>query len=127
MTEQIAWTLNVAVPGGPKVPIGDTLTVDAYDVIDVNVADASADTPVEIQPGGAGSVRFLLVKASSYGDQLTYKVNEASADAVTLDAPLALVGAGAVALLGDSPQKLLVSNDLGQDISLRILVGRTAT
>ncbi|MBE9533941.1 MAG: hypothetical protein IMF03_03005 [Proteobacteria bacterium] len=133
MTEKINWTLNVQVVGGPKILASDTIDVDAYDKIDVTIEPDASEKEVQIQPGDLGQVQFLLIKSDQYGDGLTYKVNDASSDAIiTLDALQVLIGDGAVGLFKGSPEKLLFTNNLVSDgdkipASIQILVGRKAT
>jgi hypothetical protein len=131
VSEQIHWTLNIEVIGGPKISASRTQTVDAYDKITIDVPAQSGGTPgqatVEVQPGGAGQVQFLLVQSSVYDQDLTYRVNDPAASAIVLDTLQVLMGAGAVGLLGAAPQRLIFSNALAQVASVQILVGRDAT
>ncbi|MFQ5856215.1 MAG: hypothetical protein ACE5LU_11285 [Anaerolineae bacterium] len=127
MAEKINWTLNVQVVGGPKMSASKTMTVDAYDKIEVVISDGATDEEVQVQPGGSGQVQFLLISSDQYGGDLTYKVNVGTADPIKLDAQQLLMGDGAVGLLGAAPEKLLFSNGLGNDASIQILVGRIAT
>jgi hypothetical protein len=127
MSEKINWTLNVQVVGGPKNSASSTVIVDAYDKIGVAVA-AGATKEVEIQPGNAGRVQFLLISSNKFDDQLdqlTYKVNNAGND-ITLDAVQLLVGDGAVGLLPAAPKSLAFTNDLAEDVDIEVLVGRKA-
>jgi hypothetical protein len=129
MSEQIHWTLNVQIVGGPKLSASRTETVDAYDKITVDVPAQTAGNPgqatVEVQPGGAGQVRFLLIQSSVYDDaDLTYSVG---GNAIPLDNLQVLTGAGAVGLLGAAPQTVTFSNALAQVASIQILVGRNVT
>lgn len=134
MSEQISWTLNVQVTGGPKISTSRTEMFDAYDKITVDIPAGDGTTPgtatVEVQPGDAGQVQFLLIKSSVYAvpdeAKLTYQVNDNTADAILLDRLHLLVGAGAVGLLGAAPQTLLFSNEFDQTASIEILVGRKA-
>lgn len=116
------FTANVA--GGPSIARGFKLTVDAVDLVDVSVADGAADEEIELQPGGAGQVQFLLLVADSYDPALTYKVNKAANPSHDLDRELLLVGDGALGLLVDPPKSLLFSNGTGKAITVRALVGR---
>lgn len=134
MSEKINWKLDVQVIGGPKMSGSTTIAVDAYDVINVEVPGGEVSSPgaatVEVQPGGAGQVQFLLIAASQYSEKLTYSVDGAGgASNVELDAQQMLAGKGAVGLLGAAPAKLDFSNALGanKDVSVTILVGRKAT
>jgi len=128
MSESIIVSANVVIPNGPAFALSRTLAVDAYDKIDVAVPNGAADLEVEIQPGAAGQVRFLLVTASQYGASLSYKVNSSASLAVhALDEPHVLIGAGSVNMLDPAPTRLFLSNTLGSDAQVQILVGRDAT
>ncbi|UCE17782.1 MAG: hypothetical protein JSV84_12985 [Gemmatimonadota bacterium] len=128
MSETINWTLNVQVVGGPKISTSQTITVDAYDKIEVVIPQDAENEDIEIQPGGPGQVQFLLIRSDQYDDNLTYKVNVDTATPIKLDAQQLLMGDGAVGLLSEeAPGKLLFSNAMGADASIEILVGRKAT
>lgn len=128
MPETIVLTVGAEVASGPKMKESRALTVDAYDKISITVPDGANDMEVELQPGGTGSVRLLLVKSSQYGDELKYKVNTGSTEHV-LDQPHVLIGTGAVGLFGSEPTKLVFDNALGagKDAQIQILVARDAT
>lgn len=131
MTEQIKWNINAQAVGGPKILASDTIEIEAYDKIDVTVEAESVDKEVQILPGEAGQVQFLLIKSDHYGDALTYKVND-SADVIQLDALHMLMGNGAIGLLNGPLKKLVFSNDLvlsSEKIpaSVEILIGRKVT
>jgi hypothetical protein len=128
MPETIVLTVGAEVASGPKIKESRALTVDAYDKISVTVPDGTSDMAVELQPGGTGSVRLLLVKSSQYGEALKYTVNAGTTDHV-LDEPHVLIGTGAVGLFGSEPTKLVFDNALGagKDAQVQILVARDAT
>jgi hypothetical protein len=128
MPETIVLTVGAEVASGPTIKENRTLTVDAYDKISVTVPDGTSDLEVEVQPGGTGSVRLLIVKSSRYGDALKYTVNAGTTEYV-LDEPHVLIGAGAVGLFGAAPAKLVFDNALGagEDAQIQILIGRDAT
>ena len=127
MSEKINWTLNVQVIGGPKLSASNTMTVDAYDKIQVAIEAGETDKKVEVQPGGAGHVQFLLILSDPYDELLTYKVNDSGGTAVKLDGPHLLIGKGAVALLSSAPSSFFFSNGLSKNASVEILIGREAT
>lgn len=132
MPERINWKMDVQVSGGPKIKASQTLTVEAYDKIEVSLAvDASAED-VWVQPGTVvGQVKILVIKSSKYSDTLTYSVNDTEDNAenrIKLDALQVLIGDGAVGLLGETPpQSLYFYNETGEEITIQILVGRKAT
>lgn len=104
----------------------DTKEIEAYDKIEVSIEAETADKEVEIQPGGAGRIQFLLIKSDTYSEDLTYKVNELT-KIIKLDALQVFIGNGAVELLTEPPEKLVFTNDLTNPVSIEILVGRMAT
>ena len=73
MPESINWTLTVQVGSGLKTSLSRTITVNAYDVIKVAIGQgaANANKVVQVQPGGAGQVQFLLVTSDEYGAGLS--------------------------------------------------------
>ena len=129
MTESINWSLNIQVIGGPKVMASDTKEIEAYDKIEVTIKADTTDKEVEIQPGGADKVQFLLIKSDTYSsdvEKLTYKVNELTT-IIELDALQVFIGNGAVELLTEPPEKLVFTNKFLTPVSIEILVGRMAT
>ncbi|MEE8586409.1 MAG: hypothetical protein V3T83_16305 [Acidobacteriota bacterium] len=120
MPEQINWTLNVQVVGGPKISASNAITVDAYDKIEAEVL-AGGSATVNVQPGDGA--KFLLITASSYSTDLTYVV-DASGTTVTLDGAHVLIGAGAVSLLGNTQNQFVFTNAGSADVTVSILVGR---
>jgi hypothetical protein len=126
VAETIKYSLNFQVVGGTSVPISSEIVVDAYAKIQVAVPAGATDLTINLQPDGANLAKFLLIKSSAYGDDLTYKVNT-STTPIILDGPHVFIGNGAVSILDSSPTKLLFSNDLTDDVTIDILLGRDAT
>lgn len=127
MAVKLAYSLSIQVAAGPSIAASSSLEVEAYDKVQVLVADGESDRAVNIGPGGAGLMQFLSVTATDYDSGLTYKVNDAAANAIPLDAPHLFIGAGAVGLLDNEPTQLLFANATGSDVTVHILVGRDAT
>jgi hypothetical protein len=128
MPEQINWSFNIQIVGGPKSSSSQTLDVEAYDKLQVTIEAGASDKEVDIQPGGSGQVMFLQITASAYHESdLRYKINSNSNPEHNLDGALLFPGKGAVALLDPAPTKLFFSNDLAEDVVVEILIGRDAT
>ena len=132
MSEYIVLRANIEIPNGPKIPLNRTLTVEAYDKIDITVPSGASDKIVDLQPSdSAGQVKFLLVVSDWYGEALSYKVNFGTGTSFELDEPHMLTGGGAVAMLDPAPKQLLFSNTTAgadaRDANVQILVGRDAT
>lgn len=123
---------TIAVASGPRLPINCTLSVEAYDEIEVTIPAGAADLPVEIQPGGPGQVQFVAIVAQPPDAALVYRVNSAATPARALDQPHLFAGAGAISFLDPAaPAKLLFTNGTAgpaaRDFAVQILVGRKAT
>lgn len=131
MAAQIKLILEAQVEGGPKMSALQSIPVEAYDKIEVNIPGGDNSTPgsatVEVQPGSTGQVKFLLITSTLYDKDLTYAVD--GGNDIILDAPQLFLGNGAVGLLGSTQQSFVFSNEAGVDksASIKILVGRDAT
>ena len=127
MAETIRYSLSFQVVGGTSVPVAGKIEPEAYSKIQVDVPAGASDLIVNLQPTGTKLAQFLLVKSSVYGADLTYKVNSGAATPMALDGPHVFIGSGAVAILDSDPTQLLFSNDLAEDVTIDILLGRDAT
>jgi hypothetical protein len=130
MPETVNWTVSVQVPAGPRVVQAGSLKVDAYDKLMISLEDGDIDREVQIQPGGPGQVRLLVITTDRPSDDLAYKVNRDDADPISLDQPVhAFFGTGPVALLDAAagPTSLFFTNATGETAAVQILVGRMAT
>jgi hypothetical protein len=132
MPTNISWKLTLEIQSGPNIIVTNAVQADAYDRIEVEIPDSTADptaTTVDVQPGAAGKVKLLLIRSTTYGDNLKYKVHDEITPERVLNDAVFLVGAGSLALLEDytAPlDKLLVTNTTGQDVVLEIIVARNA-
>ena len=126
MSTSITWQLTVNIPSGPSVTTANAVAVDAYDRIAVTIPNTNTEVEVDVQPGAAGRVKFLLVRSDRYGDQLTFKAHVTGNPAHKLDDTLVLVGVGSLDLLGAQVDKLLFTNNLANPANIEIIVGRQA-
>ena len=127
MAETIKYSLSFQVVGGTTIPITGEIYPEAYEKIKIDVPNATEDLSVNLQPDGTNMGEFLLIKSSTYGSELTYKVNDPTATEIILDGPNAFIGKGAVGILDSSPETLIFSNNIGKDVTVEILLGRDAT
>jgi len=128
MSETITWTQDVRLGSGLRLASSRVVTVDAYDVIEVNIGASATDIEVEVQPSAATQIQFLMITPGRTLDRLRYKVNSAaSTTEINLDAPQTFVSTEAIELLGADPISLFFSSDAGNDATVQILVGRKAT
>ena len=122
--------LNVQVVGGPKVLISKSQSVEAYDKIEVAIEPDGEKKSVNVQPGDAAQVSFLLIQSSVYSSALNYIVSEAEppqdSSGIALDQPHVYFGIGAVSALGVAPKTLTFINNSGKQAAIEILVGRDA-
>ncbi len=133
MSENISWSFDVQVSGGPKISASQSIAIEAYDSIKVTVlgtaqGTADSDKEVEVQPGAvSGQVSFLAITSNRYDSNLTYEVNSIGSGVIALDKPLILAGQGAVGLLDPAPTRLFFSSNIAENAEINILVGRDAT
>ena len=126
MSETINVTLNMQVSDGPKVNISKSIDVDAYTKIDVAIPNDSQDVTVEVQPGGVGDVKFLLISSDIYGAALTYS-GDAGVTTIAMDQPHLFLGSGGAQVSG-APQSIIFNNGLAEgNANITIVVGRDAT
>jgi hypothetical protein len=103
------------------------MAVEAVDLVSVSVAHNLTNVEIDVQPGAAAQVGFLLIRADQYSSDLVYRVNDVGNPAIVLDQPHVLSGAGAIGLLGAAPTRLFVTNATGADATVYVLAGRDAT
>lgn len=123
----ITWQFQATIPGGPAFTISQpSIASQAYDVATAKIAGGATGVAVKVQPSSTtGDVVLVVVSSDVYDVKLTYTV-DGSADVHELDAPLTLVGAGAVGFMngGTPPQKLTFDNALAVEANVQIVVGR---
>ncbi len=126
MTELLEINLNAQVKNGPTIAFGSSIELDAYDKLEVTIADGSGST-LQLVPAATSAVQCLFVQSSEYSTGLTYQVNGAGT-AIALDRPQSFIGVGAVSALDSAapPSTLVFDNASGTDVNIQILVGRTA-
>src|SRR5262249_26412146 len=122
MAEQLSWSFSVAAAGGPSVSGADSLAVDAYDRLHVNIP-AGGNADVKILPGGSPDVSLLVISPSKPSPDITYDVG---GNDVALDGPHVLIGVGAVGLLAANIGTLKFTNAGAADVEIDVLVGRKA-
>jgi hypothetical protein len=126
MPETIAFSGTVAVAAGPKVAFSESLEAEAYNRLSVTVKKAASQ---KVLLGTADSeIRLLLVRSTKYDpSKVSFQIEGAGA-ARTLDMPFLMAGKAAVGLLGaNTPTFLTFKNDLGEDITVDIIIARDPT
>jgi hypothetical protein len=124
--ETIKWSVTFEAVLGPRVAEAGELVVGAYDKVSVLLAGNATDLDVDVQPSAtSGDLELLVLKAGKYDAGVTYSA-DAGATHFDLDGPVALIGTGAVALLGAAPQTLRFSNPSADPVDIEILAGRQA-
>lgn len=136
MAESITYSIEVRVAGGPRIFESRTVELEAYDKVNLVVPASTAAPGLEanIQPGGRGLAKLLVISASVY-DGLSYKINDPSTQEIKLDGPQFFSGEGGVGLLYEPPlsdaspappTKLFFLNASTEDITVEVLVARDA-
>jgi hypothetical protein len=128
MSESIQWMISAQVKAGPTVSAASTLTADAYEKVQVTVANGDADKVVNL----AADPLLLVVTSSKYQDaagvagNLSYKINNAGA-AIPLVGPLMLIGKGAVDRYAASLTSVSFTSTIPQNVTIDILTAKDAT
>lgn len=129
MTEIIR-TLNMQVKEGPRFAFNDTITVEAYDKIDVEVPGGGEWLNVQVQPATLDDMEFLLIvrtdKPVEGVKRLIYKVNDDTTEVELTSLHLAM-GSGVFGLLKESPNSIRFKNEDENPAKVTILVARRAT
>ncbi len=120
MSEKINWNFVAQVLKGPSVSAAASIDIDAYDKFKITIPDSVTQT-VNLVP--AGTISLLIISPKIPDEDLSYDL---SGSPVKLDGPHALIGTGAVNLLG-GVTSLTFTNATGADASIEILIGRDAT
>ena len=126
----LSWSLTIQVSGGAAVILSrPTMEVEATDRIEVSIQPGDADKVIDLQPGGSSAMHLLVIKSSSYGEHLSFKVGDGTTDSppLTLDSPQ-VFSSGSVALFGVAPRQMKFTNTSSdKPASVEILVARDAT
>lgn len=124
MATTVKWSLNLTVPGGAKFAPAGTLSLESYEVIDV---DVEAGDTATLTLNALDTATFLVVMANRYSD-LTYDIG-ASGTAVDFTAPIVLLSAAEIALLGTTlPDSIAIENTNADNaVKVTALIGRDAT
>ncbi len=121
----MTYELSLSVAEGPEVSANNHFEAEAYEKIEALIPKGSVPTTVKVQPGALTELKAMIITAQSYAD-LTFTV-DADVTVHTLDAPLPLIGAGNIGLLGATVNDLIFTNANAEtDNMVTILVARTA-
>jgi len=124
---EISWTLNLLVNQGPKFPFSETLQVQAYDKVEVDVP-AGGEAKVNVQSGELNNIELLLITCGDRpadAKRLYYTVNDDKAQ-VDLSKLHLVMGKGAYGLLKNAPKYLTFKNEDANPVTVTILVARKA-
>jgi len=123
MAETVTYAGSASVAGGPTVPFTVTLNVDGYKKFNITVGMGTKQT---LNLGTAGAtVSLLLIKASTYGSDLTFDAGGGEG-ALPLDAPLLVGGTGALKLVkAGGVESIEFDNKSTDDVTIDVFVART--
>jgi len=122
--------IDADVIGGPHITASRLKSVEAYDKISVVINAGDTNKVVDIQPGNANKVNFLMITSDFYHSDVSYRANDGTADAaasITLDEPHLYFGSGMMSLFTVTPKSLKFTNSNTKKASIEILIGRDAT
>jgi hypothetical protein len=116
--------LSVQVSGGPTVAASWNTSVDTYDRSTVNV-DINGDAKVNLLPG-AGTVKFVLITASSYDPKLGLTYQFDAVGPFKLTEPQILAGGDVISKLDATPKVIEFKNGNTAAVTVDIFVLRQA-
>ena len=112
-----------ATSAGQTIQSNTSPQAGAIEWLVFDLAPASTDTPVLVQPGPANQMLVLALQADPGDDSISYKP-AIGGPALTLNGAHLYNGPHMVALLGANPTTLYFSNSSANPVSIKILVGR---
>jgi hypothetical protein len=122
----ITYSLNLQLPGGPKFTFNDKVSVEAYDLLSVDVPPGTEWMTVHVEPDDLSNMVLTLInRTDKNGKDLYYKVNDGQK--VALSGLNVVLGTGAHGLLKAAPQTLKFNTTGDQPAQVTILIGRKAS
>src|SRR5215510_7126157 len=116
MAETLSWSYTVHAASGPSLSSAADLAISGYEKFTVPLP-AGGTAPFDAVPADA-VVNLVILDATPPDPKVTY---DTGSGAKPLDAPLVLIGPGAVGLLGTPFPKLTFSNGSAKDASVQVL------
>ena len=126
MPSIVNWSIDAAVGGGPAMAVANSFLAEAYSVVEVVVDGADAATE-PFQAGTIDEVTLMLITSSHYdADDLSFTLNGIE---VALDQPQLYLGAGMLSRFGAGADvsEITVTNDLADQVTVTVLIGRAAS
>lgn len=124
MPIEITTSVTAAVAGSAVIGSSASYSSGAIDTISLDIAPATIDEEVLIQPGPATAVQILALYSDPTDPPVTYKTAP-TAPAIELRGAHVYNGPTMVALLGATPTTLFFSNPHSDPRPVTILIGRT--
>jgi hypothetical protein len=123
----VNYSFNLQIETGPTVVISGRYEVEAYDRISVKITKKTEQT-VGVQPNDNNQLNFIIIESDKYDETgLSYHiVGDPNNRNIALDRGQFLVGKDFVELFPAVPKEINFKNDLDSDVTITILVGRTA-
>ena len=130
MASSLNYMIKAAIGGGPALVVQDKFDTESFIYTQVTLPNG-VSTDIAVGAGAATEIQMICIAVDAYKDAadafaVTMAVGDGGAAAFTLEGPMALIGAGAAALLGDTIDTLTFANDTGADRTVTILVARNA-
>lgn len=131
MPYQINVSYDISVDGQTFVSDTRSFAANVYDSMDHTIAKDTTEkvTIADVLPEEVGDVRVLALAADIYSKtdgKLQYEFGDGSSLSELKD-PLILFGDQVDTLLNQPGEDLMVKNDTGEDVRIRVLVGRESS
>jgi hypothetical protein len=129
MPEELRWNMSIQIVGGPSIAAKGIIQADVYSKMQVVVPAQSSGGNLQVSLD-TSSLTLIFITASQYvnpdnpAQVLQY---DTGGGAVNLTAPLMLLGATGVGLLGASVSNITFTNPIDEEITVDIVVAGDAT
>jgi hypothetical protein len=129
MPEELRWNMSIQIVGGPSIAAKGIIQADVYSKMQVVVPAQSSGGNLQVSLD-TSNLTLIFITASQYvnpdnpAQVLQY---DTGGGAVNLTAPLMLLGATGVGLLGASVSNITFTNPIDEEITVDIVVAGDAT
>ncbi len=118
--------LSLGVSGGPSVAESGTFSADAYEHLhEVVIPKNSVPTTLKVQPALLVDLKALAIVCDNYDGDVAFTVDLVALP-ITMNAPIVMIGAGALSLFGPTVNDLIFTNTAEAAAKVTVLAIRDA-
>jgi len=115
----------LGVGGGPTVAESGTFQADAYELLDEVSIPPNTPTTLKVQPALLVDLKALAIVCDNYDGDVAFTVDLVALP-ITMNAPIVMIGAGALSLFGPTVNDLIFTNTAEAAAKVTVLAVRDA-